>query len=407
MNIDKLIEKSPISLISHNQKFNLGNGELGCVFADTGCGKSAFLIHAGLDNLLRGINVLHVSLGDSQLHIRGHYDTLYSELLKGSLQPESPYARASIERHRLVHSCLGRDFHFDDLRKILNDFSNLLDFHPAIVIIDDVNLPKTSAEGWKTLSQEHGFRLWLSSKISDKPENLTAFDTIVELSSGNDSVHMQITKRDGKLLKNETHLLSSVTMLLKNEQRVSNDATPLKAKQCTLFSGGAMGSESFFGEISEEFNLNEVNFTFEGHNQKRTRGSTLLSERELASGSVSLAYVSKRLHRHWDRTPLLRKVLQVLWHVVSHADQVFIVGIIQQDDTVHGGTGWSVELARRWKKPVWVYDQEREDWFHWTGDAWDKEVPTITSPNIAGSGTRFLNEASKKAIRELFERSFN
>jgi hypothetical protein len=406
MNIDKLIEKSPISLISHNQTSNLGNGELGCVFAETGCGKSAFLVHVGLDYVLRGVNVLHVSLGDSQLHIRGHYDTLYSELLKGTHQPESPYARASIERHRMVHSCLGRSFHFDDLRKILTDFSNLLDFHPAIVIIDDVNLVQTSAEGWKTLAQEHGFRLWLSSTTANKPNDGTAFDTIVQLSAGKDSVHLQISKRDGKVLKDEKHLLSAVTMLLKSEQLLSKNSTPLSVKQCTLFSGGAMGSESFFGEVSEEFNLNEVNFTFEGHNQKRTRGSTLLSERELASGSVSLAYVSKRLHRHWDRTPLLRKVLQVLWHVVSHADQIFIVGIIQQDDTVHGGTGWSVELARRWKKPVWVYDQEREDWYHWTGDAWERNTPTITSPNIAGSGTRFLNESSKNAIRELFQRSF-
>ena len=132
-----------------------------------------------------------------------------------------------------------------------------------------------------------------------------------------------------------------------------------------------------------------------------------MNDRELASGSVSLAYVSKRLHRHWDRTPLLRKVLQVLWHVVSHADQVFIVGIIQQDDTVHGGTGWSVELARRWKKPVWVFDQEKEDWFHWNGDSWITDLPVISSPNIAGSGTRFLNEAGKHAIKDLFSRSFS
>ena len=407
MNIDKLIEKSPISLISQLQKPNLNNGELACVFAQAGCGKSAFLTHAGLDYVLRGINVLHVSLGDSQIHIRGHYETLYNELLKTSQQEESPYARASIERHRMVHSCLGRSFHFDDLRKILTDFANLLDFHPAIVIIDDVDLLDTPAEGWKTLAQEHGFRLWLSANQKQRPNDINAFDTLIELESENNGVHLKITKRDGTLLQNEKHLLSSVTMLLKTELKSNTPPTPLTAEQCTLFSGGAMGSESFFGEIAEEFNLTEVNFTFEGHNQKRTRGSSLLSERELASGSVSLAYVSKRLHRHWDRTPLLRKVLQVLWHVVSHADQIFIVGIIQQDDTVHGGTGWSVELARRWKKPVWVFDQEREDWFHWTGDSWEKEVPSITSPNIAGSGTRFLNETSKKAIRELFERSFS
>ena len=29
---------------------------------------------------------------------------------------------------------------------------------------------------------------------------------------------------------------------------------------------------------------------------------------------------------------------------------------IQPDGTVHGGTGWSVELAKRWYKPIWVFD---------------------------------------------------
>ena len=167
-----------------------------------------------------------------------------------------------------------------------------------------------------------------------------------------------------------------------------------------------MGAEAFFGETAEKWGIRETNFTFEGHNQKRTRGSTVLKDRELAAGAVSLVYVSRRLHRHWDRTPLLRKVLQVLWHVVSHADQVFVVGVIQEDNTVHGGTGWSVELARRWHKPVWVFDQEKENWFFWDGLSWVESIPVISSPNFAGSGTRFLSESGRKAIEELFERSF-
>ena len=88
--------------------------------------------------------------------------------------------------------------------------------------------------------------------------------------------------------------------------------------------------EGIQGEVDDllaRLNLDiNANFTFDGHNQKRTNNRRVLSDRELAAGAVSLVYVSHRLHRHWEKTPLLRKVLQVLWHVVSHADQIFLEG---------------------------------------------------------------------------------
>jgi hypothetical protein len=132
----------------------------------------------------------------------------------------------------------------------------------------------------------------------------------------------------------------------------------------------------------------------------------VLDERALSAGDVSLVYVAHRLHRHWDKTETLRRVLQTQWHVVSHADQLFVVGAIQPDGTVHGGTGWSVELARRWNKRVWVFDQEHAAWFNWTGSSWTRGVPVIETPDFAGTGTRFLNDAGKAAIRDLFDRSF-
>ena len=91
----------------------------------------------------------------------------------------------------------------------------------------------------------------------------------------------------------------------------------------------------------------------------------------------------------------------------SKTEQVFVVGTIQPDNTVHGGTGWSVELAKRWHKPVWVYDQSKEGWFQWDGTDWMLDKPLITSRNIAGSGTRFINQKGKEAIEDLYRRSFD
>ena len=71
----------------------------------------------------------------------------------------------------------------------------------------------------------------------------------------------------------------------------------MKAMDCVLFSGAANGAESAFGAASEKRGIDEVNFTFEGHNDTRQRGIRVLTHEELVQGDVSLAYVSQLMHR--------------------------------------------------------------------------------------------------------------
>ena len=103
---------------------------------------------------------------------------------------------------------------------------------------------------------------------------------------------------------------------------------------------------------------------------------------------------------------MIRRVLQSLWHQVGHAEQVFVVGAIQEDGTVNGGTGWAVELARMWNKRLWVFDQDKDTWYRWNGDDWVDGEPTIDALTICGSGTRYLTPTGRAAIDALFARSF-
>ena len=152
----------------------------------------------------------------------------------------------------------------------------------------------------------------------------------------------------------------------------------------------------------------EVNFSFEGRNPKRTRGLVRLSEDELEQGAVSPVYVEAHMHRKYPDTPAFKKVLKSIWHQVSTASEVFAVGKVLEDGTVKGGTGWAVELAKHWHKPVHVFDQDQAKWFCWREKAWQPcEPPRISSRRFTGTGTRELNEAGVQAIRGLFERSFD
>jgi hypothetical protein len=181
----------------------------------------------------------------------------------------------------------------------------------------------------------------------------------------------------------------------------------MDAKECVLYSGGLKGAEAAFGAAAERLGIEEVNFTFEGHKIERNRGVRTLTHTELKHGDVSLEYVSKLMNRHFPETDTFKKVLQTIWHQVNSAQEVFVVGKILPDDTVMGGTGWGAEFAKLCNKPLFVFDQERDGWFRWTGARFELRVPTISHPHFAGTGTRHLAANGKKAIDELFERSFS
>ena len=84
-----------------------------------------------------------------------------------------------------------------------------------------------------------------------------------------------------------------------------------------------------------------------------------------------------------------------------------MVGAVQPDGTVKGGTGWGAEFAKICNKPLLVFDQPRNAWLTWQKDKWAQvENPTIEYAHFAATGTRFLEDNGRVAIQNLFARSF-
>ena len=184
----------------------------------------------------------------------------------------------------------------------------------------------------------------------------------------------------------------------------------LKREECILYSGGLKGAEFEFGAQAEACGIEEVNFTFEGHGIARSRGVRTLSPEELKKGDVSLAYVSRLMNRTFTDAPMIRKVLQTIYYQVNAGQEIYVIGKILEDGTVRGGTGWGAEFAKLCNKPIFVFDQDRDSWFAWKEDRWgevaDPADLKIRHPRFTGTGTRFLEENGRRAIRRLFERSF-
>ncbi len=177
-------------------------------------------------------------------------------------------------------------------------------------------------------------------------------------------------------------------------------------KNITLYSGGHKGAESAFGEAAAKWGIKEVNFTFTGQATARLVNSVTLTDDELQRGDISMELASKMMNRSYFQAEKLRKVLQTIFHMVNNGHQIFVVGTILTDDTVKGGTGWAVELAKLFNRPLSVFDQSKNAWYTWHHGTWKEDQPTIRFDTFVGSGTRNLSDDGRAAINGLFADSF-
>jgi hypothetical protein len=181
----------------------------------------------------------------------------------------------------------------------------------------------------------------------------------------------------------------------------------MKADECILYSGAANGAEAAFGAAAERHGIDEVNFTFAGHNDSRTRGIRVLTHEEMKHGDTSLEYVSRLMNRRYHDTALMQKVLQSIWHQINNGQEIYVIGEILEDGTVKGGTGWGAEFAKLCNKPLFVFAQSRNQWFRWNSNAWTPDAaPVVSHVHFTGTGTRSLKDNGVKAINDLFDRSF-
>ena len=95
---------------------------------------------------------------------------------------------------------------------------------------------------------------------------------------------------------------------------------------------------------------------------------------------------------------------------MNSGQEIYVIGTILPDQTVRGGTGWGAEFAKLCNKRLHVFDQDKDTWCKWTGTAWQTlgtaDPPVITHPHFTGTGPRRLEPNGRRAIEQLYDRSF-
>ena len=422
MRPNELLPLSPFRILEESLGGALSAGQVGAICAPTGIGKTSFLVQLALDTLFKEQNVLHYSLQDPVDHVRSFYDESFDRIASELCLDEPLRALVAIERYRTIHAAPGAVFDIDGVERILAVFKDAMHFDPALLVLDGGTLDAQAFGQLKSLAYAANLAIWTTLDEHRRLESDVqgGWPFSAEAGSHLSAAIELVPSREGMKVYGghpmhqaapsefevsiDVHTQALQPWLTPGEERAPSTGHP---SEHTLVSGGAVGAEAAFGAAAQQWGLEQVNFSFEGHEQANTHGRRVLSDRELEAGDVSLIYVSRRLQRNYANAQgNLRTVLQSLWHVVRNADEVFVVGAIQEDGTVVGGTGWSVELARMWKKPLWVFDQQQDAWFAWDRERWIEGAPTLGAKRFAGTGTRHLTPAGERAIGQLFSRAF-
>ncbi len=226
------LRRSPRTLLERDGHAGPGAGRLALVMARAGVGKTAFLVGIGVDALLAGQKVLHVSLDRTVDKVRSWYDDLLAEMLRREKKLEH-YAgiQLAVERRRHIHTYVGRSFSADLLRQALELLKDAAEFVPQVIILDRMELesfdPETVAT-MRRLAADAGAELWMACRTHREgpqgapghlPPPADRFEDLVDMAFRLDPqdarVRLHVIKDHDRMLDKDLDvLLDPQTMLL-------------------------------------------------------------------------------------------------------------------------------------------------------------------------------------------------
>lgn len=163
-------------------------------------------------------------------------------------------------------------------------------------------------------------------------------------------------------------------------------------------SGGAVGSDTYWGEVGAKYGVTSNHYY---HENKTPNGNVEISQEDYLEGQSHVLDANETLHRKPEK---YMNLLARNWAQVKYSDAVFAIGHLT-NGIVDGGTGWAVQMAIDARKPVYLFDQIRNQWFKNLNGTWaTSDIPILTT-NFAGIGTRELNDAGKRAIEAVYAKT--
>ena len=170
----ELYEKSPIRAFDEVSNGGLKAGELGLVTAKKGLGKTSVLVQFGMDTLLNGKQLVHVSFDQHSENVISWYDGIFSEIAKKKTISNAQEVKEQILKNRTILNFNQDNF---NLEKVVNSLNALKAGGIAVagVVIDNVDFSKVKESDIQVVAayaKATKSKVWMSATVtSDKLED--------------------------------------------------------------------------------------------------------------------------------------------------------------------------------------------------------------------------------------------
>lgn len=199
------------------------------------------------------------------------------------------------------------------------------------------------------------------------------------------------------------------------------DKKPIDLTKVVCHSGGAPGADTDWEIDGIQYGV--ITRAYSYKTPKHTSPNKVeISDEDYKEGIVEVNKANKYLNRYG-----IHKYMNLLarnWAQVKYSEQIFAIGTIIKPgskntkgyynkgeyDIVDGGTGYAVMMGINNQREIFVFDQIRDKWFRWSYSTMSfieiNDVPSITSQNFAGIGSREILPNGLNAIKKVYEKTF-
>jgi hypothetical protein len=227
-----LILRNPLHMMGFENDDILSTGSFGAVLARSGVGKTAFLVQLSLNDLLRGKNVLHISLEDPVNKVSLWYKEVFNLIAEQYKVDPINQLWESLLPHRFIMTFRVEGFSVPKLQERLSDLMEQNIFSPQMIIVDGFPFDESMQQPlneFKKLVEESNMHAWFTVRThrdeEPAPDGMPLqlspvselFEIAIQLLPVGKEIHVKAIKGGDSFSKQLDLRLDPSTMLIKNK----------------------------------------------------------------------------------------------------------------------------------------------------------------------------------------------
>lgn len=223
MQKQELIDRSPVRFFEKALNGGVKAGELGVLASKKGIGKTSVLVQLGLDGLLQGKQVVHVSFDQHTSYTTMWYEDIFAEMSKKKRLEKADDIKDDVIRNRIV-----LNFNQDSVttQQLITTLNALAQggIKTDYLIIDGLDFTKRTDSDFvelKEFAKKEGIIVWYSLNTDGTelktiltPERAEIVDVVILFESKPDSTQMRILKVRDEVPQESNLKLDPKTLLI-------------------------------------------------------------------------------------------------------------------------------------------------------------------------------------------------